>query len=152
MITIVAVGKIKREYINEGITDYLKRISHFDKINVIETPEAAGNNDQIMKSAEGKDILSALPEGAYVIALDMRGRQLTSEEFSAAFDDIYMNRQSKVCFAIGGSNGLSDEVRQKADLVLSFSKMTFPHQLFRLILLEQIYRALKIRSNQTYHK
>ena len=152
-ITIICVGKIKESYIKEGIQDYEKRIRKFTKLNIIEVKEEDCNKDS--KNAvltEGRYILEKLPKNSYIITMDIQGKQLSSTELADKIENIYTNNSSEITFIIGGSIGLSDEIKEKSNFKLSFSKCTFPHQLFRMILLEQIYRAYKINNNETYHK
>ena len=152
-ITIICVGKIKESYIKEGIQDYEKRIKKFTKLNIIEVKEEDCNKDS--KNAvltEGRYILEKLPKNSYIITMDIQGKQLSSTELADKIENIYTNNSSEITFIIGGSIGLSDEIKEKSNFKLSFSKCTFPHQLFRMILLEQIYRAYKINNNETYHK
>lgn len=151
--TIVCVGKIKEDYIKKGIEDYTKRISRFMKITIIEMPDENCNSDPAAAARlEGEKILEKIPQNSYIIALDISGKEFDSEEFATKIEKIFTSGKNNICFVIGGSVGLSDEVKAKADSVVSFSRMTFPHQLFRLILLEQIYRSCKINRNETYHK
>ncbi len=152
-VTIISVGKIKEDYIKKGIQDYADRISYYSKINIVEVPDENSDFDKNAAiTAEGKKILDKIPNSAYVIVLDIGGIMLSSEEFAKKIQAIYTAGKSNICFIIGGSAGLGDNVKAKADLLFSFSRLTFPHQLFRMILLEQIYRAFKINSNETYHK
>lgn len=151
--SIVCVGKIKEEYIKKGIEDYTKRISRYMKINVIEIADENCDSDPAAAMRiEGERVLEKIPQGSFAIILDSSGKQLSSEEFAAKLENIFTSGKNNICFVIGGSAGLSKEVKSRADLMISFSKMTFPHQLFRLILLEQIYRSCKINRNETYHK
>lgn len=144
MIKIVCVGKVKEEYLRNGIDDYLKRISKYHKINVIEVEDSnmAYERDRILKHISNKD---------YVITLDIEGKELSSMEFADKLDKTFIVN-SNITFVIGGSDGLHKDIKDKSNFSLSFSKMTFPHQLFRMILLEQIYRSFKILNNETYHK
>ena len=155
MIKIIAIGKVKEKYLLDGIGEYLKRLSRFTKIEIVELKEYPSFDESLSsiektKDMEGKDILSKL-SNEYVIALDPKGEMIDSIEFSRKIDTIY-NTSSDISFIIGGSYGLSKEVKSRANYIMSFSKLTFPHQLFRLILLEQIYRAYKIIRNETYNK
>lgn len=153
MLTFLCVGKIKEKYIAEGIKDYQKRLSRFTKTNLIVVGDEDGNGDR--KTAIEKEsvkILDKIPKNTYVIGLDISGKQLSSQDLAKKINDLFITGQSHLCFIIGGSYGLSQDVKQKCDYLLSFSKMTFPHQLFRLILFEQIYRCFKINRNETYHK
>ena len=144
MIKIIAVGKIKENYIKEVINDYQKRINKYHKLEIIEIEDdnIINEKDRILKHINKKDFL---------IALDIQGTELTSIELSKKLDNIFINN-SNITFIIGGSNGIHDSIKNIVNYKLSFSKMTFPHQLFRLILLEQIYRSFKILNNETYHK
>lgn len=157
-VTILAVGKLKERYLVDGIKEYALRISKYSKISIIEVadekaPEKLSNKDiEIIKNKEGLRLLNRLPKDAYVITLVIKGKKLTSEELSKKIDDIKLYHSSKIVFVIGGSNGLSDEVISKSNFKLSFSDLTFPHQLMRLILLEQIYRSFRITNNEPYHK
>ena len=150
MIKIITVGKIKEKYLADAINEYLKRLSKYTKINLIEVPD---ENFDITKTleTEKKSILKYVSEKDYIITMEIEGKELSSIEFARKIDEIQINN-SNICFIIGGSYGLSDEIKKMSNFKLSFSKMTFPHQLFRLILLEQIYRAYKINNNESYHK
>lgn len=150
MIKIITVGKIKEKYLKDAINEYLKRLSKYTKINLIEVPD---ENFDITKTleTEKKSILKYVSEKDYIITMEIEGKELSSIEFAKKIDEIQISN-SNICFIIGGSYGLSDEIKKMSNFKLSFSKMTFPHQLFRLILLEQIYRAYKINNNESYHK
>jgi len=152
-IKIIAIGKIKFDYIKEGIKDYAKRLKRFCRLEILELKERSVEKmeKEKIKNLEGDEILKKVNKG-YIVVLDKKGKQLASEEFSEVFKEIRDFKGGKIIFIIGGAFGLPDKVLKKADLVLSFSKMTFPHQLFRLILLEQIYRAFKILEGSDYHK
>lgn len=157
-ITIVSVGKLKEKYLKQGIEEYIKRLRPYAKIEMIEVPDekapetlSAAEEEQV-KQAEGERLLNKISQDTYVIALTIEGKQLSSEELAKTLDDLAVHGKSKIVFVIGGSLGLSGEVLQRADLKLSFSKMTFPHQLMRLILVEQVYRAFKIKRGEPYHK
>lgn len=149
-ISIVAIGKLKEKYLKQGIDEYIKRLSAYAKVDIIELPdEKAPENlsDQdmkIIKDKEGDRILSKISPDAHVIALAIEGKMKSSEELADNMDRLATYGKSKVTFVIGGSLGLSDAVLKRADEKLSFSRMTFPHQLMRLILLEQVYRAFRI--------
>lgn len=157
-INIVSVGKIKEKYIKEGIKEFSKRLSRYTSLNIIEindekAPENLSERDmQIVKEKEGAKIIQKLSQNSYLIALTLDGKQLSSEELSDKMQDIMLEGGSDITFVIGGSLGLSDEVVSKCKFKLSFSKMTFPHQLMRLILLEQIYRSFRIMRGEPYHK
>ena len=156
-IKIVSVGKLKEKYLVEGIEEYSKRLSKYCKLEVVEVkdehaPENLSVKDKdIIKDIEGERILSKIND-EYIIALAIDGKQLSSEELAKKFIDITNYNSSSICFIIGGSLGLSKNVLNKASYKLSFSKMTFPHQLMKLILLEQIYRSFRINNNEPYHK
>ena len=157
-IDIVCVGKVKERYLRDAIDEYRKRLSRFAKVDVIEvadekTPEHASDtlNAQI-KEKEGERILKHLRDGAFVVALAIEGDQLTSEQLAARIAQWGLHCVSHLQFVIGGSLGLDPRVLRRANMPLSFSKMTFPHQLMRVILLEQIYRAFKINAHEPYHK
>lgn len=155
-INIIAVGKIKEKYLKEAIDEYRKRMSKFCVLDIIEVNESIAkieNDSNIKKSIEdeGKSILSKIKDG-YVIVLDIDGKEYSTTELGNKINEIIVKGNSQINFVIGGSYGLSNSVKEKADLRLSFSKLTFPHQLFRVILLEQIYRVFKIANNEPYHK
>ncbi|MGG3853420.1 23S rRNA (pseudouridine(1915)-N(3))-methyltransferase RlmH [Caldifermentibacillus hisashii] len=157
-ISIITVGKLKEKYLKQGIDEYLKRLSAYAKVEIIEVadekaPEHLSEAEmEEVKWKEGERILSHLSEDTYIITLEISGRMLSSEQLAAKIDELSTYGKSKLAFIIGGSLGLSKEVQKQSDLALSFSKMTFPHQLMRLILLEQIYRAYRINRNEPYHK
>jgi len=157
-IDVVAVGKIKEKYLNEGIREYSKRLSRYCSLNIMEVddekaPENLSDKEmEMIKSKEGEKLLSKIPSGAFVVALAIEGKQLSSEALSEKISDIMVEGNSHIVFVIGGSLGLSRDVLKRANLKLSFSKMTFPHQLMRMILLEQVYRAFRIMRNEPYHK
>ncbi|WP_077616807.1 23S rRNA (pseudouridine(1915)-N(3))-methyltransferase RlmH [Caenibacillus caldisaponilyticus] len=157
-ITILAVGKLKEKYLKQGIDDYIRRLGPYAKVAVVEVPDEPAPETMseaeiaAVKRAEGERLLGKLASDAYAIALAVDGKAMTSEAFAAKLDDLATYGKSKIAFIIGGSNGLSDEVLRRADFKLSFSSFTFPHQLMRLILLEQIYRAFKINWGEPYHK
>jgi len=157
-ITLICVGKLKEKYLVQGVEEYSKRLSRYCTLEIIEladekTPDNASEAlEDIIKRKEGERILKALKEDSYCIALAIEGSMLSSEELSNKINTLGINGTSHISIIIGGSLGLSEEVLKRADYKLSFSKMTFPHQLMRMILLEQIYRAYRIISNQPYHK
>lgn len=157
-ITIIGVGKIKEKYLKLGIDEFKKRLSKYCKLDVIElddekAPENLSDKEMLMiKDKEGKKILSKVKANSYVIALAIDGKNLSSEELADTMSKLAVRGSSHITFIIGGSLGLSDEVLSRADYKLSFSKMTFPHQLMRLILLEQVYRAYRINNGEPYHK
>ena len=144
MINIICMGKIKEKYLNDLIDDYTKRISKYHKLNIVELPD----NDI---ETETKNILKHIKPNDYVISLAIEGKQLDSVELSNLIDKTFINYPT-IDFIIGESNGLSDEIKNKSNMLLSFSKLTYPHGLFRGILLEQIYRSFKILNNESYHK
>jgi 23S rRNA (pseudouridine1915-N3)-methyltransferase len=157
-ISIICVGKIKEKYFSMAIDEYMKRLGRYCKPEIIEvsdekTPDQASEaEEKQIKKLEGERILKNIKDGAYLIALAIEGKMLTSVELAEELERYGVNGISHVIFVIGGSLGLSSEVLERADIQLSFSKMTFPHQLMRVILLEQIYRAYRINTNQPYHK
>ncbi|WP_394175388.1 23S rRNA (pseudouridine(1915)-N(3))-methyltransferase RlmH [Guptibacillus hwajinpoensis] len=157
-ISIVTVGKLKEKYLKQGIAEYTKRLGPFAKVEVIEVsdekaPENLSETEMIqVKKAEGERILGKISPDAHVIALAIDGKMKTSEQLAHDLDQLATYGKSKVAFVIGGSLGLSEDVLKRANDTLSFSKMTFPHQLMRLILVEQIYRAFKINRGEPYHK
>lgn len=157
-ISVVCVGKIKEKYLKLGIDEFSKRLSKYCKLEVIElddekAPENLSDKEMmIIKEKEGKKILSKVKDNSYVIALAIDGKNLSSEELAETIDNLGVRGTSHIVFIIGGSLGLSDDVLRRANYKLSFSKMTFPHQLMRLILLEQVYRAYRINNGEPYHK
>mgnify|MGYP001944195405 FL=1 len=157
-IRIISVGKIKEKYLKLGIDEFKKRLRLYCKLSIIEVPDEQAPEHlsdkelQLIKEREGEKILSKIKQDDYVIALDLKGESLSSEQFSRKLRQISFAGKNQICFLIGGSNGLGDNVLKRAEYKLSFSNMTFPHQLMRLILLEQIYRAFKIQRNEPYHK
>ncbi len=157
-ISLLTVGKIKEKYLNEGIAEYAKRLSRYCSLEIIEvadekTPDGASDVlcEQI-KDKEGERLLKYIKDDAYVIALAINGKMLSSEEFSKEIENLSVSGKSRLVFVIGGSLGLSKSVLSRANAFLSFSKMTFPHQLMRMVFLEQLYRAFKISANEPYHK
>lgn len=157
-ISIITVGKLKGKYLKDGIDEYKKRLSRYCSIDIIEVqdekaPETLSEKEEEqVKIKEGQGILKHIKDGTYVIALDLKGKMLSSEEFSTLLGDLGVSGNSNIAFIIGGSLGLSQEVLNRADYKLSFSKMTFPHQVMRLILLEQVYRGFRIMKGEPYHK
>lgn len=152
MLKILCVGKIKESFIKDGISEYTKRISGYDKIQIVEVKEF--NQKTIKQNIydEGTLLLQEISDKDFVITLEIKGRFLTSEELAEKIIEINNYHSTRIVFVIGGSNGLDDRVIQRSNYHLSFSKFTFPHQLMRLILTEQIYRALTIINHQEYHK
>jgi len=157
-ITCITVGKIKEKYFTDAIKEYSKRLSRYCKLEIVElqdekTPDGASETEELaIKEREGERILKAIKEDAYVIALAIEGKMLDSEELSKKIEQLGIAGTSHITFLIGGSLGLSQAVMKRADFALSFSKMTFPHQLMRVVLLEQIYRGFRIMKNEPYHK
>lgn len=157
-ITIITVGKIKEKYLKDAIDEYSKRLSKYCKLEIVEvsdekTPDNASVVvEEQIRSKEAERILKYVKEDAFVITLEINGKQLTSEELADKVDKLGVQGVSHIIFIIGGSIGLGKEVLQKSNFALSFSKMTFPHQLMRVILLEQIYRSYRINSGEPYHK
>ena len=144
MIKIICVGKLKEDYLKNGINDYLKRINKYHKINIIELSDSNIDN-------EGNEILKYIDKKDYVISLCIEGIELSSVELSKKIDSIFITNPN-ITFIIGGSDGIREDIKGMSNYKLSFSKLTYPHGLFRLILLEQIYRSFKILNNETYHK
>lgn len=144
MIKLICVGKIKEKYLTDGINDYLKRINKYHKVQIIEVEDSTIDNEEvkISKYIDNKD---------YVITLEIEGNMLSSVELANKLDKTFITN-SNITFIIGGSYGLSDNIKKRSNYKLSFSNMTFPHGLFRLIFLEQLYRCFKILNNETYHK
>lgn len=157
-IRLITVGKIKEKYTQEGIKEYSKRLSRYCSLEIIEiddekAPENLSEKEMdLVKQKEGERILARIPQNSFVIALVIEGKQLSSEELAEKIDNLMIDGISDISFIIGGSLGLSNEVTSRSNFKLSFSKMTFPHQLMRMILLEQIYRAWRIIKNEPYHK
>ncbi|WP_061810515.1 23S rRNA (pseudouridine(1915)-N(3))-methyltransferase RlmH [Rossellomorea vietnamensis] len=157
-ITIVTVGKLKEKYLKQGIDEYVKRLGAYAKIDIIEladekAPEVLSDSEmEQVKNKEGERILAKISPDYHVIALAIQGKMRSSEDLADNLDKLATYGKSKVSFVIGGSLGLSDDVIKRSNETLSFSKMTFPHQLMRLILVEQIYRAFRINRGEPYHK
>jgi 23S rRNA (pseudouridine1915-N3)-methyltransferase len=152
-INVISVGNIKEKYLQEMILDYKKRISKYAQIELIELKDESNKiNENVVKELEGERIISSIKDGYYVVLLDLAGVMLDSISLSKKIDEISTYHSSKIAFVIGGSYGVSEAVKKRANYKLSFSKMTFPHQLMKGILLEQIYRSFKILNNETYHK
>lgn len=144
MIKILCVGKIKENYLKEGILDYVRRINKYHKLEVIEVRDSD-------KETERDLLLKQISNRDFVITLEIEGKEINSKELAQLIDKTFLVN-SNICFVIGGSEGLHEDVKGLSDFKLSFSRMTFPHGLFRLVLLEQIYRSFKILNNETYHK
>lgn len=147
-ITIICVGKLKEKFWQDAAAEYLKRLGRFAKMNIIELAES--KSDDVAEESEA--IIAHIPKGAFVVALDVGGKSLSSEGLAELIATKGLEGTSHICFIIGGSNGYNDAVRRASDLRLSFSSFTFPHQLMRVILLEQVYRAFKINAGEKYHK
>ena len=151
MIKIITIGSIKEKYLKDAIEEYKKRLSKYTNLEIIELKDEGLVEEEKAKKIEAEKIEKYLNEKDYIITLEIEGKEYTSEEFAERIRNIQIEN-SNITFIIGGSYGLADTIKQKANMHLSFSKMTFPHQLFRVILLEQIYRAFKINNNESYHK
>lgn len=157
-ISIITVGKLKEKYLKQGIDEYLKRLTAYAKVEMIEVPDEKApeilseTEMEQVKNKEGEKILTKINPDAHVIALAIGGKMKTSEELAEGIDKLGTYGKSKITFVIGGSLGLSGAVMKRANESLSFSKMTFPHQLMRLILVEQVYRAFRIIRGEPYHK
>ena len=157
-ITIIAIGKLKEKYLRDGINEYLKRLQSYAKVEIIELADekepynASAAEEEQIKIKEGDRIKAKIKPDSYVIALAIAGKQFTSPALAQKIDSLSSAGNSHLTFVIGGSLGLSDEILRSADLLLSFSELTFPHQLMRLILLEQIYRSFRIIKGEPYHK
>ncbi|MGM0836967.1 MAG: 23S rRNA (pseudouridine(1915)-N(3))-methyltransferase RlmH [Bacillota bacterium] len=157
-ISIITIGKLKEKYLKQGIDEYLKRLGAYAKVEVVEladekAPEQLSDAEMVqVKQKEGERILAKISDDTHVIALAIEGKQRSSEQLASEIDKLATYGKSKIAFVIGGSLGLSNEVMKRANDTLSFSKMTFPHQLMRLILLEQVYRAFRINRGEPYHK
>ncbi|MFD1359490.1 23S rRNA (pseudouridine(1915)-N(3))-methyltransferase RlmH [Fictibacillus halophilus] len=157
-ISIVSVGKLKEKYLKQGIDEYLKRLGPYAKIDIIEVPdekapETLSDQEMIMvKNAEGERILSKIGQDVHVIAMAIEGKAVSSEDLAENLDKLATYGKSKIAFVIGGSLGLSEAVMKRANEKISFGKITYPHQLMKLVLVEQIYRAFRINRNEPYHK
>ena len=157
-IKIIAIGKLKEKYWQEAVKEYSKRLGAYCSLEIIELREsllranASAADEEAVKRAEGEEILNRIRKTDYVITLEIKGKSLTSEALSEKIEQLGIDGHSDVAFVIGGSLGLSPQVSQRADFKLSFSAMTFPNQMMRVILLEQIYRSFKIMRNEAYHK
>ncbi len=154
-ITIISLGKIKEEYFKDSVDEYCKRLKNYCTLNKVELPDEKiieSKSDDWIKNKESEKILKVVSEKSYKIAMSERGKNLTSEDFSKFLSDIKNTGVSEISFIIGGALGLGDEILEQSDYKLSLSKMTLPHQMAYLFLVEQIYRAFKIMSNEPYHK
>lgn len=157
-ISIICIGKLKEKYWKDAVDEYMKRLGSYCAPEITELKESklAANpsaaDEAAVVEAEGREILSRINNGMYVITLEIKGKKLTSEALAAKVGELAIDGRSDIAFVVGGSLGLSKEVSGRADFRLSFSDMTFPHQLMRVILLEQIYRSFKILRNEPYHK
>lgn len=151
MIKIITVGSIKEKYLQEAIIEYLKRLQKYTKIAIIEVKDESLPEKEKVLKIESEKIFKYISEKTYLITLEIEGEEIDSISFAKKLDNILIEN-SDITFVIGGSYGLSDNIKKMANFHLSFSKMTFPHQLFRVLLLEQIYRAYKINNNEKYHK
>lgn len=157
-ITLITVGKIKEKYFTDAIKEYAKRLSRYCKLEILEladekTPDGASEAEELqIKAKEGERILKSIKDNAYVFALAIQGKKLSSEDFADTINRLGIGGDSHLMFIIGGSLGLDERVLKRANRLISFSDMTFPHQLMRVILLEQIYRAYRIIQNEPYHK
>lgn len=152
MITILAVGRIKEQYYRDALDEYVKRISRYEKIAIVEVRDEDTDSPEQARRLEGERLLAKLPKNAYIITLEIDGEQLSSLQLARRLRDIYTHKGSSICFVIGGSCGLHESVTARSDMALSFSPLTFPHQLFRVMLSEQLYRCFKINNNEAYHK
>ena len=157
-VTVIAVGKIKEKYLKDAIAEYSKRLGKYCKLEIIETVDektpdnASEAEEELIHTKEAQRILKHIRPDAYVVTLEIEGEQMASEQFAEKIRRLGVQGISHVVFVIGGSIGLGREVRARSDLALSFSKMTFPHQLMRAILLEQVYRGFRIINGEPYHK
>lgn len=156
-INIICIGKIKENYLKDAISEYSKRLSKFCNLNIVELQDEklpSKLNDSIINEIKNKEcnkIIQNIKKDSYVICLDLKGKQFSSEEFSNKLDNIALNFNSSITFIIGGTLGLNQEILSTSNEKICFSKMTFPHQLIRVFLLEQLFRAFKISNNETYH-
>ena len=151
MIKIICIGKIKESFFTDAIKEYQKRISKYHQLEIIELEDVGLDDKKVILKKEEEKLLKVINPKDYIVTLEIEGKELSSIEFSKKIEDTLMTN-SNITFIIGGSYGLSDTIKSMSNYKLSFSKMTFPHQLFRVILLEQIYRAFKIINNEEYHK
>ena len=151
MIKLITVGKIKEKYLKDAILEYTKRISKYTKLEIIELQDYDYDNKQIVLEKEKENIIKHINSRDYIITMQIEGKNISSEDFAYKIDKVFVTNPN-IVFIIGGSYGLHDDIKKISNFSLSFSKMTFPHQLFRVLLLEQIYRAYKIINNESYHK
>ncbi len=157
-ITVIAIGKLKEKYWTDAVKEYSKRLGGYCNLNIIELKESplranpSAADEEAVKVAEGNDILSRIKPTDFVITLEIKGKGLSSEQLANKIEGLAINGKSSIVFVIGGSLGLSAEVSKRSNFKLSFSAMTFPHQMMRVILLEQVYRAFKIIRHEAYHK
>ena len=151
MIKIICVGKIKESFYRDAVDEYKKRLSKYTDIEIIEVLDEGLTDQKTTLKKESEKILKVLNPKDYIITMEIEGKELSSPELANKIDSIF-NINSNITFIIGGSYGLSDDIKNMSNFKLSFSKLTFPHQLFRILLLEQIYRAFKINNNESYHK
>ena len=157
-INIICIGKLKEKYWRDACAEYGKRLGSYCSLNIVELKESplranpSPADEEAVKTAEGEEILRHISKGENVITLEIKGKRLSSEQLAEKMASLALEGKSNIVFVIGGSLGLSQEVSRRADFKLSFSDMTFPHQMMRVILLEQIYRSFKISRNETYHK
>ena len=158
MPTVIAIGKLKERYWTDAFSEYSKRLGSYCALNIIELRESplranpSAADEEAVKIAEGEDILSRIRPSDYVITLEIKGKAMSSEQLASKIEALGIEGRSSIVFVIGGSLGLSPEVSRRADFKLSFSAMTFPHQMMRVILLEQIYRSFRIIKHEPYHK
>ena len=145
MIKVICIGKIKERYLIDGINDYLKRLYKYHKVELIELKDSDINRER-------EEVLKVINKNDYIITLAIEGREYSSLEFSSKIDSLLSNGKSNITFIIGGSDGIHNDIKDISNELLSFSKLTYPHGLFRVILLEQLYRVFKILNNETYHK
>lgn len=157
-VTIIAVGRLKEKYLRDAVDEYLKRLSAFSKVNIVEIAEERCSESpseteiRQVTQKEGQRIISKIPKGSYIVPLCIEGTEMSSEDFSKKLENVSVNGFGEITFIIGGSFGLSDEVKVLGNCKLSFGKLTLPHQLMRVVLLEQVYRAFSISANTKYHK
>ena len=157
-ISVITVGKIKEKYLKDAITEYSKRLSRYCKLEIIEVPDektpdqASEAVEEAIRAKEGERLLKYIRDDMYVITLEIGGKMLSSEQFAEKIETLGVQGKSSIAFVIGGSIGLGKEVLKRSDFALSFSKMTFPHQLMRVVLLEQVYRGYRIINGEQYDK